>query len=237
MKSLNYILYTLFLCIALACNPQKDKVKFVPMEETEYTKEFTYKIPIHHKIYEGMKHIDPKYIDSFIKTEKNNSIKIVFINQEAFKPFLTMQINEIVKDNLIDYLIYKYLHYYVESGELCHIEYPLDSSGRSKRIIYYSSWRPDLYTFYSYYIDWSNKPIADRSWMNNEDDDTDYSLYTWSINRSTDTIKTNFSQKTINKLYPDFEGVYIYKKYKEITIDHSFSSFDRSLFEHIEFVE
>lgn len=208
-------------------------------------------------IYKGAYYEDfPEYYDHFIRytltentkllntdiivkvlTDSSNFINYRKINQIDTIPYLTLQSIEYYKDNIRDFLFYKYMIYSSNDylGEMYQIEYPLELSGRKKMLILAFEHNFDALANGAAYIQWSSKPMNISDLKYNPD--VAIPFYIWGINKLTDTITTNLSMKTLQQLYPDFEGVYIYKKYKEITIDHSFSSFDRSLFEHIEFVE
>ncbi len=209
------------------------------------------------RIYKGPYYEDfPEYYDNFIRytltentkllnsaiivkvlNDSSNFINYRNINQVDTIPYLTLQSIEYYKDNIRDFLFYKYMIYSSKDyqGKMYQVEYPLELSGRKKMLILAFEHNFDTLANGAAYIQWSSKPMNIDDLKYNPD--VAKPSYLWGINKLTDTITTNLSIKTLQQLYPDFEGVYIYKKYSEITIDHSYSSFDRSLFEHIEFVE
>ena len=117
-----------------------------------------------------------------------------------------------------------------------YIEYALEYDTRKKRIIFaFGDYKKDYYS--SAYIDWSTKDYL------NDGQQTikmvlDYvPRYMWEINKTTDTITTNLSLNSIKLLYPEFEGVYIFKKYKEIIIDFNYSTFDSTFYQNIKFID
>lgn len=130
-------------------------------------------------------------------------------------------------------LFYKYMHYEMQypAHNLLHVEYPLDENGRKKIQIFEIS---DYDLPKAAYIIWSSKPINFNGSIIARDSK---SIYTWGINKSTDTIISNLKFNTIKSIYKDFEGVYIFKKYKSITFNYKYPTDNGSFFEHIELKE
>ncbi|HRP03151.1 MAG TPA: hypothetical protein PLE30_10940 [Candidatus Kapabacteria bacterium] len=230
------IFYFLFLIIIAGCNSGEDEIPEPRLISKFYDENHQYfNNNVHPTLFESSKFINQDSVYNLIIEDSVNFIQLSRINYIEFSPYLTLQVNEIIKDNIVDYLCYKYLSFNGNfNANLTQIEYPLDSFGRKKMLIFGISYNRDFENLKCTYIEWSNIPYLDNSFMN---DSMDYSLYLWGINKSTDTITTNLSIKTIKKLYPDFKGKYIFKKYRKIIIDHSYSSFDNSLFNNIKFVE
>lgn len=188
----------------------------------------------------NIKLIDQVKVFNAIIKDSLNLINTKTINRDEFVPFETIQAIEIIRDEVIDFQFYKYYKYKAESHRtLTHIEYPLDSINRQKILIYCINEFPDENNFVSAYIKWSSKAYNQPpDYMMDKINEPYFTyLYLWDINFLTDSITTNLSLQSIKKLYPDFNGVYTFKKYNKIIIDHSYSSFDRSLFNHISFIE
>ncbi len=228
------ILKVVFLLIIVAsCNDKRVKLYFPEDQLKEHN------IPSFDiRVERNLQRINASYIMNIIMIDSINFIETNKKNLENFEPYETLQAIELMRDNIKDFIFYKYYLYNTQNGySLQHIEYPIDSLGRKKVIIYTITKNYENIKLNSAYIKWSSKPYNELPDYLMKDYENFVPLYLWEINFLTDTITSNLSFKTIQRLYPDFQGKYIFKKYKEIIIDHSYSSFDRSLFEKIKFVE
>lgn len=188
----------------------------------------------------SIKLIDPDKTAKVIINDSLEFISTKIINRVEFAPFETIQAIQIVRDNVVDFLFYKYYKYStIEKQGVTHIEYPLDTINRQKMMLFILGYHDGQKNLKSAYIKWSSKAYNEPpDYMKKTLQDRPYNyLYLWGINFLTDSITTNLSLKSIKLLYPDFEGVYVFKKYKRIILDHNYSTFDRTFFKHIEFVE
>lgn len=116
------------------------------------------------------------------------------------------------------------------------IEYPVEESGRNKVMIFSLMHKRTQRINKSAYIRWTSLRADLYSHLGPEFAEK-HPSYMWGINKSTDTVETNLSFRSIKALYPDFQGKYILKKYKEIIVDYNYSTVDQSLFNHITFIE
>lgn len=200
----------------------------------------------------------PEYYHNHVKYEFGRNAKIVDsqiyfekIEKDSMNLFQLYKINSKVpdfRDEIImkiikrrvggdeSYIFYKYDDNYVGTNGNCllNIEYPIDYSSRRKMKILAMYGLEQEHPYRAAFVQWSSKPTNRRvSYY----DSTAPPVYMWGINKTTDTIWTNFSEESIKKLYPEFEGVYIFKKYDKVEIDYSYSTDDVEFFENIKFIE
>lgn len=230
----------LILSIAFVINSCETEEKFT-LAPPEYYDDFPeyYDDFTSYTIRENTKLLSSEFVIKLLLLDSSNLIKINHNRHNNFAPNLTLQAIEYYRDNERDFLFYKNLLYTSTSyhGVLYQIEYPIELNGRKKMIIMALKQYYNKYSMQAAFVEWSSKPMNPINIDNPPELDYAGPKYLWGINKLTDTITTNLNQKSIKKLYPDFKGVYIYKKYKEIIFDYSYSTFDRSFFEHIVFIE
>lgn len=185
--------------------------------------------------------VGTKILNLMLKNNEN-LIGLHKINQDFddFPEINTLTVvNQIGRNRSLKF--YKYQMYFNldTSAWLINYEYPIDTTLRKKIKIFelhYEYPNPNPDTLYkSCYIEWSSKQanVFDKhpelqSWRPE---------FMWGINKTTDTIQTNLSRESIMTLYPDFNGVYIFKKYSKIEVDYSYQIKDSSFFNHIKFIE
>jgi len=219
----------------MSCNENK-KIKLIPVYK--YYKDYPefYEGKRKYSFNKNLKLLNSEFLSEIIIKDSGNFIA-TRIESDRYQDSFTVQANSIIVDNLIMYSYYKYLRYGTGSinyGSLDQIEYALEKDIRKKRLIFVLSDNRENITN-SVYIDWSSNRYNDVSHLKLKE--FPYPIYMWEINKTTDTITTNLSLKSIKLLYTEFEGIYIYKKYKEIVLDFQYSTFDRIFFDHIEFID
>lgn len=130
------------------------------------------------------------------------------------------------------YIFYKYV-----DERIVQLEFPIEESGRNKMVIFFIRNNLNNEKIHKAgYIRWTSlEACYFKGYTWEEKKETP--IYMWGINKSTDTVETNLCLKSIKELYPDFQGTYVFKKYKEIIVDYKYSTLDQSLFKHIKFVE
>lgn len=134
----------------------------------------------------------------------------------------------VTDDNIIDFVVFKHLKY----AGYYQVEYPLDETGRLKMNILISiEVNPKI--IQSAYIKWTSKSVFGRDSVAGIKIS---SLYTWDINKTTDTIWTNLSLGSIKKLYPEFHGKYIHKMLDSIIINYNYSTHDYEFYNNIKFI-
>ncbi len=113
------------------------------------------------------------------------------------------------------------------------IEYPLTSTLRKKNQIISALRFGDIdsISHESFTIEWASKSLINPKFAEY------HSLYTWGINVSTDTIWTNLPKDFIFRMYPDFQGEYIFKKYDSIIVDYKYQVGSKEFFDNIRLVE
>lgn len=77
------------------------------------------------------------------------------------------------------------------------------------------------YSGNAFYIKWTNRSPAHE--LLKSDTYVDSPFYIWELGKSTDTVYTNLDEKIIRSTYPDFKGVFVYKKYNIITLDYKYN--------------
>lgn len=141
----------------------------------------------------------------------------------------------------VSYKFYKHYHGPINyKTDFYQIEYPLVRNSKEKILIFVIS-KKQKFNHYSYnaaYIKWfsrnaqkSNYPFL--PWDPNQK----YPIYMWGINKSTDSIYTNFSERSIKELYPEFNGKYVFRNLNKIIIDYQYDIESKEFYENIELIE
>ena len=233
------ILYSIVIIFLISCKNEK-KYQFIPLEKfSKYYKIYPEFNDNREKYFltTNLKLIDNNFFSKIIANDSNNFIFTRTISYNGYALNI-LQANQFVLDNILLFKFYKYLTFTSERYSKCfyQIEYSLEYDNRKKRVIFaFGDFVKS--NFQSAYIDWSSRLYNDFSHIPYKAKLDFVPLYMWEINKTTDTITTNLSLKSIQQLYHEFDGVYIYKKYKEIILDYSFSTFDSTFYQNIKFIE
>lgn len=155
-----------------------------------------------------------------------------FIKKPVFKMY------EFRVGTSIQCIFFKYLEIWpnINSDPILHIEYPLTKRAREKMMILVWEKLINKKDLKAAYIHWISDK-ANMIYLMNYDVAEKYPIYMWGINKSTDTLYSNLSKRSIKLLFPEFRGEYIYKNYSNIELDYQYSLEDNSFFENIEFIE
>ena len=141
----------------------------------------------------------------------------------------------------VSYKFYKHYHGILNyRAKFFQIEFPLVRNSKEKILIFLISKKQEFghYKYNAAYIKWfsrnaqkSNYPFL--PWDLNQK----YPIYMWGINKSTDSIYTNFSERSIKELYPEFNGKYVFRNLNKIIIDYQYDIESKEFFDNIKFIE
>jgi hypothetical protein len=175
--------------------------------------------------------------DKFLKDSMNSIL--LKRNNLKHPDFTTKYILKVLEKTIgakKTYFFYKHILNDYNDKSILHIEFPLDKNGREKMLILSIINEYKERTHKASYIRWTSKQANLYKHLRFEGRYKN-PIYMWGINKTTDTIVSNLSLNNIKKLYPDFNGKFIQKKYKQINIDYNYSTGDTAFFNNIEFVE
>ena len=169
--------------------------------------------------------------------DSSNMIKLIHKNFEMLNPTeytnLTVRQEKVNNTEIIRINFYKIFNvpYIEDFKKVLHIEYPVDRNAREKMIILsVQTLKPDN-------RDIPYKQAALINWINLPAYSDDFPCYMWGINKSTDTLRTNLSLESIKMLYPEFNGVYVFRKYDSIVVDYQYIKNINVFFRKIKFYE
>lgn len=190
-----------------------------------------------YELYHNSIKMNKQQLEVILKNDSANLIESTIKNMtiETIEVLPLLKIVQLWKSDFVDFQFYKIYRSMHGAKYLYEYEYPISYSGRLKTKVILIEPLPVRHNPKGAYIKWSSKPVY------NEDLYVDYnenhSIYMWGINKTTDTLTTNLSLKTIQILYPEFSGIYIFKKYKKIIVDYQYVMQGNEFFKKIEFIE
>lgn len=182
--------------------------------------------------------LNVKNIIDLMKTEAPNMINLIQLNNHSFNKDI-FQLKEVKYENSgnskSNFQILKHIteNSFENESEIIQIEYPSTYNTRKKCLIISKINYNNKIKNKCFYVQWSTKP---DHLMNFEIIGPYKPCYMWGINKTTDTLLTNLTLINVKKLFPQFEGIYIFKTFKEIIIDYSYETSDISFYWNIEFV-
>lgn len=216
-------------------NTNKSKYSVVVYKWINEYPEF-YSNPLKYEIDNNLKSINTNIIYNVLKNDSCNLMKMQRINLKS-KDSTILIVKERRHNNNLGLIIYKQLeqYYYEKNCKIVQYEYPLSNDSRRKIVIFGIEYLDKQNESFCCYVSWSSTPV--NVFKNEKTPKLTFYNYMWGINKSTDTITSNLSLNNIKSLYPEFEGIYIFKKYSSLVLNHEFPSNDLSFYSNIEFID
>lgn len=141
----------------------------------------------------------------------------------------------------VSYKFYKHYHGNINyRTEFIQLEFPLVRNSKEKILIFLISKKQEFhhYKYNAAYIKWSSRNAQKSNYpFPPRDPNQKYPIYMWGINKSTDSISTNFSERSIKELYPEFNGKYVFRNLKKIIIDYQYDIESKEFYENIKLIE